>query len=112
MLIDEWIGSKAMHEFPWMWMLFGMFFWMFFLRPRRLWACQGRGATGEMRDPSERHGRRPSRAGLEGSLAERDALIAKLEERVRVLERIATDDSARLRAEIDSLRDPPPSGRD
>jgi hypothetical protein len=43
-------------------------------------------------------------------LAERDALIAKLEERVRVLERIATDDSARLRAEIDSLRDPP-SGR-
>jgi len=34
-------------------------------------------------------------------------LIAKLEERVRVLERIATDDSARLRAEIDALRDPP-----
>jgi hypothetical protein len=27
---------------------------------------------------------------------------------VRVLERIATDDSARLRAEIDSLRDTPP----
>ena len=46
---------------------------------------------------------------LERPLAERDALIAKLEERVRVLERIATDDSARLRAEIDSLRDTPPA---
>ena len=40
-------------------------------------------------------------------LAERDALIAKREERVRVLERIATDDSARLRDEIDRLRDTP-----
>jgi hypothetical protein len=38
-------------------------------------------------------------------------VIAKLEERVRVLERIATDDSARLRAEIDSLRDTSPPGR-
>jgi hypothetical protein len=42
----------------------------------------------------------------EGTLVERDAFIAKVEERVRVLERIATDDSARLRAEIDNLRDP------
>ena len=42
----------------------------------------------------------------EGALAEGDALIANVEERVRVLERIATDDSARLRAEIDSLREP------
>ena len=41
----------------------------------------------------------------EGALAERDAFMAKVDERVRVLERIATDDSARLRAEIDSLRD-------
>jgi hypothetical protein len=51
---------------------------------------------------------RARREDLEDALAERDALIAKLEERVRVLERIATDDSARLRAEIDSLRDTPP----
>jgi hypothetical protein len=100
-----------MHEFPWMWVLFGMFFWMFFLRPGRLRACQGRWSNGETRDRGERHPRRASRSDLEGELAERDALIAKLEERVRVLERIATDDSARLREEIESLRDPPPSRR-
>ena len=97
-----------MHDFPWMWVLFGMFFWMFLLRPRRLWACQGRSSHDEARDPDDGHRRRPRRADLESALAERDALIAKLEERVRVLERIATDDSARLRAEIDSLRDTPP----
>ena len=96
-----------MYEFPWMWVLFGMFFWMFVLRPRRLRMCQGRWSTGEVREPSDAQRRRARGAGLEGELAERDALIAKLEERVRVLERIATDDSARLRAEIDSLRDPP-----
>jgi hypothetical protein len=94
-----------MHNFPWMWVFFGMFFWMFLMRPRRLWACQGRGSADETRDPIDRPGRRGSRADLEGALAERDALIAKLEERVRVLERIATDDSARsrLREEIDRL---------
>lgn len=98
-----------MQHFPWMWVFFGMFIWMFMLRPRRrLWACQGRGSTEEVRDPIDRPRRRGHRADLEGALAERDALIAKLEERVRVLERIATDDSARLRAEIDALRDPPP----
>jgi hypothetical protein len=102
-----------MHDFPWMWVLFGMFFWMFLIRPRRLRACQGRGLAGEreLRERTDRQSPRTSRAGLEGALAERDALIAKLEERVRVLERIATDDSARLRAEIDALRDTPPSGR-
>jgi len=97
-----------MHAFPWMWVFFGMFFWMFMLRPRRAWACQGRGSTDELREPIDRPRRRGHRPDLEGALAERDALIAKLEERVRVLERIATDDSARLRAEIDALRDPPP----
>ena len=96
-----------MHNFPWMWVFFGMFFWMLLMRPRRLWACQGRGRADE-RDPIERPRRRESRADLESALAERDALIAKLEERVRVLERIATDDSARLRDEIDALRDAPP----
>jgi len=101
-----------MHDFPWMWVMFGMFFWMFMLRPRRAWACQTRGINEEPREPIERHHRRRhGRADLEGELAERDALIAKLEERVRVLERIATNDSARLRAEIDSLRDPPPTHR-
>jgi hypothetical protein len=104
-----------MHDFPWMWIFFGMFFWMFMLRPRRAWACRSstdetRDATDRsVRDPLDRPRRRGHRANLDSELAERDALIAKLEERVRVLERIATDDSARLRAEIDSLRDPPPA---
>ena len=97
-----------MHDFPWMWIFFGMFFWMFMFRPRRAWACRGRSSSDEMRDPIDRPRRRGHRADLEGELAERDALIAKLEERVRVLERIVTDDSSRLRREIDSLRDPPP----
>jgi len=105
-----------MHSFPWMWIFFGMFFWMFMLRPsRRAWAC-GRSSDDEMRDPVDRPmrdsfdrpRRRGHRADLESELAQRDALIAKLEERVRVLERIVTDDAARLRAEIDSLNDPPP----
>jgi len=100
-----------MHEFPWMWVLFAMFFWLFFLRPGRVRACQGRWSSREVQDPIERPRRRMHPADFQGALAERDALIAKLEERVRVLERIATDDSARLRAEIDSLRDVPPSVR-
>jgi hypothetical protein len=100
-----------MPDFPWMWILIGMFFWMFLIRPRRLRVCQGRWSAGEADDANGARHRRARREDLEGALAERDALIAKLEERVRVLERIATDDSARLRAEIDSLRDPPtPAG--
>ena len=99
-----------MHNFPWMWILFAMLMWMLFTGPRRLWACDGRGSADEARDPGERPRRRANRADLESALAERDALIAKLEERVRVLERIATDDSARLRDEIDALRDPPRPG--
>jgi hypothetical protein len=88
-----------------------MFFWLFLIKPRRLRACQGRWSADDARDPLDRQQRRASRASFESALAERDALIAKLEERVRVLERIATDDSARLREEIESLRDPPSSGR-
>jgi len=38
------------------------------------------------------------------ALASRDATIAKLEERVRVLERIVTDDSSRVSREIEKLR--------
>jgi hypothetical protein len=91
-----------MFDFPWMWILIGMFVWMFMFKPRRVRMCQGRWSTTENPEHADRP-RRTSRADLEGELAERDALIAKLEERVRVLERIATDDSARLRAEIDRL---------
>ncbi len=43
-------------------------------------------------------------ADLKAAVASRDAMIAKLEERVRVLERIATDKPASLRDEIDRLR--------
>ncbi len=52
-------------------------------------------------------GRRPAEhvaKQIEVALAERDAALANLEERVRVLERIATDDPKRLGAEIESLR--------
>jgi hypothetical protein len=38
------------------------------------------------------------------ALATRDETIAKLEERVRVLERIVTDDSRRVASEIEALR--------
>jgi hypothetical protein len=38
------------------------------------------------------------------ALRNRDETIAKLEERVRVLERIVTDDSKRVADEIDALR--------
>jgi len=38
------------------------------------------------------------------ALESRDATIAKLEERVRVLERIVTDDSTRVAREIENLR--------
>jgi hypothetical protein len=56
-----------------------------------------------------RPGRRSSGAveeieTLKSSLAARDATIAKLEERVRVLERIATDRPTALREEIERLR--------
>ena len=38
------------------------------------------------------------------ALRNRDETIAKLEERVRVLERIVTDDSKRISDEIDALQ--------
>jgi hypothetical protein len=42
-------------------------------------------------------------AELKNAVAARDATIAKLEDRVRVLERIATDRPAALREEIERL---------
>jgi hypothetical protein len=58
-------------------------------------------------DRRGRHGDGPRGgeiAELKAAVASRDALIAKLEERVRVLERIATDKPAALRDEIERLR--------
>lgn len=100
--------------FPWVWILFGILFWVFLTRPRSFRACHARWSAGDVGEPIDEHPRRrrrARRADLESALAERDAMIAKLEERVRVLERIATDDSARLRAEIESLRDTPSAGQ-
>jgi hypothetical protein len=60
--------------------------------------------------PLDRRGRRGEWpqggeiADLKAAVASRDAIIAKLEERVRVLERIATDKPASLRDEIERLR--------
>ena len=60
--------------------------------------------------PLDRRGRRGEWpqggeiAELKAAVASRDAMIAKLEERVRVLERIATDKPASLRDEIDRLQ--------
>ena len=99
-----------MPDFPLMWLLLGVVLWVFLIKPARLRACQGNWSGNGVGAPVGRRHRRQGRSDLEGALAERDALIAKLEERVRVLERIATDPSARLRAEIDSLRDTPPKG--
>jgi hypothetical protein len=92
-----------MHDFPWIWAMLGMFL-LFWCRPGRLGVCAGRSGDGAPLHGVDRHWRRAGRTDLEAALGERDAMIAKLEERVRVLERIATDDSARLRDEIDSLR--------
>jgi hypothetical protein len=58
-------------------------------------------------DPRGRRGEGPQGgeiAELKAAVASRDAIITKLEERVRVLERIATDKPASLRDEIDRLR--------
>ncbi len=61
--------------------------------------------------PRDRRGRRGYTADLEAevdgltrTVRSHEATIAKLEERVRVLERIATDASTRLGEEIDRLR--------
>jgi hypothetical protein len=41
---------------------------------------------------------------LKAEIAARDSAIAALEERIRVLERIVTDDAAKLSSEIERLR--------
>jgi hypothetical protein len=91
----------------WFWVLFALF-WMFMIRPRRLHACHGHWSVGEESARADRpHRGRRGGGERERAVAERDAVIARLEERVRVLERIVTDDSTRLRDEIEALRDKP-----
>jgi len=56
----------------------------------------------EVRPPNHKPG--AARKRLETELATRDATIANLEERLRVLERIVTDRSDELSSEIEQLR--------
>lgn len=61
----------------------------------------GRGPRGKWHMPEAEGGEQVS---IRQALAAAESKIAGLEERVRVLERIATDDSGALRDEIDRLR--------
>ena len=88
-----------MHAFPWMWIFFGMFLWMFMLRgPRRAWAC-GHSSSDVLRDAIDRPMRdsidRPRRRGYrvdrESELAEQrpdrpalNASAAQVGSRVRL----------------------------
>jgi hypothetical protein len=81
-VLSTWI--RARHGYP--------------LDHRRGWRRGSEGTDG-------REGHRPREIeDLRAAVSSRDALIAKLEERVRVLERIATDKPAALRDEIERLR--------
>jgi hypothetical protein len=80
-------------------------FWVFAMFAVFCWAFRGR--RFHRRGFDEGFGGRPPQhvaKQIEVALAERDATIADLEERVRVLERIATDRKSRLNEEIDRLR--------
>ena len=95
-----------MQSFMWMWAVIGVFCALAWVMTTWIRARHGYplddGAGGQV----HRHG--PAAADVakqvQEALAERDALIAKLEARIRVLERIATDEPARLGAEIERLR--------
>jgi hypothetical protein len=79
-------------------------FWVFAMFAVFCWSMRGR--RFHRRGLDDGFGRPPQHVAkqIEVALAERDATIANLEERVRVLERIATDSSSRLSDEIDRLR--------
>ena len=72
----------------------------------RTWVRARHGYPLDRRDAraAKRHGAPAEEiAELKNAVAARDAMIAKLEDRVRVLERIATDRPAALREEIERL---------
>jgi len=79
-------------------------FWLFAMFAMVCWAIRGRRFQRRGRDDG--FGRPPQHVAkqIEAALTERDAAIANLEERVRVLERIATDRSSLLSDEIERLR--------
>jgi hypothetical protein len=92
--------APPMHESNWVWVLIPLFaiaagtarMW---IRARHGYPLDRRGVPSRSADEIER---------LKASIQSRDATIAKLEERVRVLERIATDRPTALREEIERLR--------
>jgi hypothetical protein len=88
-----------MHGSEWTWLPFAILGMIF-------WSVRGRRRRGGSFDDGFGGNRPPQHVAkqIEVALADRDALIANLEERVRVLERIATDSSSRLSDEIERLR--------
>jgi hypothetical protein len=83
----------------WFWVVFPLFALLFWgsrgSRRRRRGVDDGFGPSGPPQHVAKQ---------IEVALADRDATIANLEERVRVLERIVTDRSTRLSEEIERLR--------
>jgi hypothetical protein len=96
-----------MGSFASMWMALGLFFAVAWVISTWIRAKHGYPLGDGMGGQVHPGGRPPEHVAkqIEAALAERDATLARLEERVRVLERIATDNPARLSAEIESLRD-------
>lgn len=92
-----------MQHSNWVWVLIPLF--AIAAGTARMWI---RARHGYPLDRRDRGAPGPRAAGeieqLKSSVAARDATIAKLEERVRVLERIATDRPTALREEIERLR--------
>jgi len=93
-----------MHEHYWSWVPF-MFIGLFVLsRVMNNWIRAKHGYPLERRRGCATSSPDDVAGHVKHALATRDETIAKLEERVRVLERIVTDDSTRLAKEIDALR--------
>jgi len=83
----------------WFWLVFPLFAMVF-------WSSRGYRRRGRGYDDGFGPSGPPQHVAkqIEVALADRDATIARLEERVRVLERIVTDPSSRLSEEIERLR--------
>ncbi|HET8696133.1 MAG TPA: hypothetical protein VFO94_01530 [Gammaproteobacteria bacterium] len=93
-----------MHDNNWVWVLIPLA--AIAAGVARTWVRARHGYPLDRSDARAARGHRPPAeeiTQLKDALAARDATIAKLEDRVRVLERIATDRPAALREEIERL---------
>jgi hypothetical protein len=90
-----------MHDNSWVWVLIPIFAIM--AGVARTWVRARHGYPLDRHDRKRHRGPANEVADLKSALDQRDAIIAKLEDRVRVLERIATDRPAALREEIERL---------